>query len=102
VGGEVSSAPAIEQRRYVSSELFEEIAQCKALLRVKRKILHIPYRAKAIRPTLAFPVAGDETGASSRVEVDRTPAAGTRHDRAALYVFLATNRRNSGQATATL
>jgi hypothetical protein len=42
VGGEVSGGPSVEERGCVSSEFVEEIAQGKALLRVKRKILHIP------------------------------------------------------------
>ena len=42
VGGEVVSGPALEQRGYVSPEFVEEIAQRKALLRVERKIFHIP------------------------------------------------------------
>jgi hypothetical protein len=42
VGGEVFGSPAVEQRGYVSPEFFEQIAQFKALLRVKRKTFHIP------------------------------------------------------------
>ena len=42
VGSEVFGIPALEQRGYVSPELLEEIAQCTALLPVKRNIRHIP------------------------------------------------------------
>ena len=54
VGGEVSGGPAVEERGCVSSEFVEEIAQGKALLRVKRKISHIPYGANVIRLVLQF------------------------------------------------
>jgi hypothetical protein len=54
VGGEVVRCPALEQRGYVAAELFEEIAQCKALLRVKRKILHIPMVPTRFRPLSPF------------------------------------------------
>jgi hypothetical protein len=54
VGGEVSGGPAVEERGCVSSEFVEEIAQGKALLCVKRKILHIPYGANVIRLMLQF------------------------------------------------
>lgn len=53
VGGELSGGPSVEERGCVSSEYVEEIAQGKALLRVKRKISHIPYGANVIRLVLA-------------------------------------------------
>jgi hypothetical protein len=40
VGGKVSSGPALKQRGCVGAEFLEQIAQCKAFLRVERKILH--------------------------------------------------------------
>ena len=55
VGGEVSGGPSVEERGCVSSEFVEEIAQGKALLRVKRKISHIPYGANVIRLARVFP-----------------------------------------------
>ena len=42
VGGKVFGSPVVEQCGYVSPEFFEKIAQCKALVRAKRKTLHIP------------------------------------------------------------
>ncbi len=57
VGGEVVGSPALEKRGCVSTELLEKIAQCTALLRVKRKPSY-PYRANAIRPPLAFLIRG--------------------------------------------
>ena len=52
VGGEVARSPALDQRGYVSPELFEEIAKRKALLRVERKTTHPAGQYLGVRPKL--------------------------------------------------
>ena len=42
VGGEVLGGPAREKRRSIGPEFLEQIAQRPALLRIQRKITHIP------------------------------------------------------------
>jgi len=48
------SRPALDQRRCIRPECFEEIAQYQELLRVKRSIRRISHGANAIRPMLSI------------------------------------------------
>ena len=64
VSGDVARGPPLQQGGCVSAEFFEQVAQCEAFLRVKRKITHPTRPCPIERPTMTSP--GDHPTSHSR------------------------------------